>query len=100
MAIGVLSRPYPSYNPVSITADANVAYVIYTSGSTGKPKGVQISHRALTNFLRSMAEQPGLTSQDILLAVTTLSFDIAGLRIITPTQCWSASYNRKPGHDS
>jgi amino acid adenylation domain-containing protein len=62
----------------------NLAYVIYTSGSTGKPKGVQISHSAVVNFLMAMGEKPGLTAQDILLSVTTLSFDIAGLEIYLP----------------
>jgi amino acid adenylation domain-containing protein len=62
----------------------DVAYTIYTSGSTGKPKGVQIPHRAVVNFLLSMAEKPGMTPQDRLLAVTTLSFDIAGLELYLP----------------
>ena len=61
-----------------------LAYVIYTSGSTGRPKGVQIPHRALSNFLYSMADEPGLTAEDVLLAVTTLSFDIAALEIFLP----------------
>jgi non-ribosomal peptide synthetase component F len=65
------------------TAD-NSAYVIYTSGSTGKPKGVQISHRAVVNFLFSMLKEPGLSSEDVLLAVTTLSFDIAALELFLP----------------
>ena len=55
------------------------AYVIYTSGSTGRPKGVVVPHRAVLNFLNSMARQPGLHPGDRLLAVTTLSFDIAVL---------------------
>ena len=63
---------------------ADLAYVIYTSGSTGKPKGVQIEHRSVVNLLSSMAETPGLSSEDTLLAVTTLSFDIAGLEIYLP----------------
>lgn len=62
----------------------DLAYTIYTSGSTGKPKGVQIPHRAVVNFLISMAEKPGMTVEDRLLAVTTLSFDIAGLEIFLP----------------
>jgi amino acid adenylation domain-containing protein len=71
--------------PVPATArPEDVAYVIYTSGSTGKPKGVAIPHRAIVNFLRSMAEEPGLTSSDVLVAVTTLSFDIAGLELFLP----------------
>jgi amino acid adenylation domain-containing protein len=61
-----------------------LAYVIYTSGSTGKPKGVQIVHRSLVNFLFSMRREPGLSRNDVLLAVTTISFDIAGLEMFLP----------------
>jgi amino acid adenylation domain-containing protein len=63
---------------------SNRAYVIYTSGSTGRPKGVEIEHRALTNFLLSMAQEPGLVETDTLLAVTTLAFDIAALELFLP----------------
>ncbi|MES1241578.1 MAG: non-ribosomal peptide synthase/polyketide synthase, partial [Acidobacteriota bacterium] len=62
----------------------NLAYVLFTSGSTGRPKGVQIAHRAFVNFLLSMREEPGLSERDTLLAVTTLSFDIAGLELLLP----------------
>jgi len=65
-------------------ASENAAYVIYTSGSTGRPKGVQISHRAVVNFLDSMRRRPGIKQGDVLLAVTTLSFDIAGLELYLP----------------
>ncbi|HEY3572046.1 MAG TPA: amino acid adenylation domain-containing protein [Thermoanaerobaculia bacterium] len=69
----------------AVEADsAGLAYVLYTSGSTGKPKGVQVPHGALTNFLLSMRERPGLTSSDVLLAVTPVSFDIAGLELYLP----------------
>ncbi|MBD2605305.1 amino acid adenylation domain-containing protein [Scytonema hofmannii FACHB-248] len=71
-------------NPVSGVTPDNLAYTIYTSGSTGKPKGVQIEHRSVVNFLTSMRREPGMTAEDILVAVTTISFDIAGLEIYLP----------------
>lgn len=73
-----------SENLSSTPKAENLAYVIYTSGSTGKPKGVQIEHRAVVNFLSSMIQCPGISSEDRLLAITTLSFDIAGLEIYLP----------------
>jgi amino acid adenylation domain-containing protein len=71
-------------NPRSEVQLHNLAYVIFTTGSTGRPKGVQVEHRALVNFLQSMAREPGLTADDTLVAVTTFSFDIAGLEIFLP----------------
>jgi amino acid adenylation domain-containing protein len=62
----------------------SLAYVIYTSGSTGKPKGVEVPHRAVVNLLGSMARTPGLSDQDVLYAVTTISFDIAALELFLP----------------
>jgi amino acid adenylation domain-containing protein len=69
---------------LSSAAADDLAYVIYTSGSTGRPKGVQITHRNVVNFLQSMQQQPGIDASDVLLAVTTLSFDIAGLELWLP----------------
>ncbi|RUT04337.1 hypothetical protein DSM106972_045650 [Dulcicalothrix desertica PCC 7102] len=71
-------------NPIHCTTTENLAYVIYTSGSTGKPKGVQIPHGAVVNFLTSMRQTPGITQEDTLLSVTTLSFDIAALELYLP----------------
>ncbi|MEU6235318.1 amino acid adenylation domain-containing protein [Kitasatospora sp. NPDC047058] len=74
-------------NP-GIEVDAgDLAYVIYTSGSTGRPKGVEVGHGALGNFLASMLREPGCTQDDRLLAVTTVSFDIAVLELFLPLLC-------------
>ncbi|MGV1008332.1 MAG: amino acid adenylation domain-containing protein [Dermatophilaceae bacterium] len=74
----------PDALPSAAVGDTDRAYVLYTSGSTGRPKGVEIPHGALTNFLNAMAEEPGLHDGDVLLAVTTLSFDIAMLELLLP----------------
>ncbi|HTI15983.1 MAG TPA: non-ribosomal peptide synthase/polyketide synthase [Dictyobacter sp.] len=71
-------------NPERWNTPAHLAYLLYTSGSTGKPKGVMIPHRALSNFLRSMQDQFSLASTDTIGAITTTSFDIAGLEIYLP----------------
>ncbi|HEV7515307.1 MAG TPA: amino acid adenylation domain-containing protein, partial [Thermoanaerobaculia bacterium] len=62
----------------------NLAYVLYTSGSTGRPKGVEVRHSGVVAFLAAMASAPGLGATDILLAVTTVSFDIAALELFLP----------------
>jgi amino acid adenylation domain-containing protein len=62
--------------PLSVSPD-DPAYVIYTSGSTGRPKGVAIHHRALVNLLCAMRRLPGLTHEDTVVSVTTISFDMA-----------------------
>ena len=67
-----------------IQSSSDIIYVIYTSGSTGNPKGVMIKHGAVNNFLQSMKKHPGFNENDNLLAVTTLSFDIAGLELYLP----------------
>lgn len=85
-------KDYPGENAnFSVTPDT-VAYLIYTSGSTGKPKGVQIEHFSIVNFLASMAKQPGIKSDDVMLAVTTISFDIAGLEMYLPILCGASIF--------
>jgi amino acid adenylation domain-containing protein/thioester reductase-like protein len=82
-----LIASYPTTEPYQTASPENLAYVLYTSGSTGKPKGVQITHRSLVNFLYSLRETLGMVESDIMAAVTTLSFDIAGLELYLPLLC-------------
>lgn len=90
LAFDALAGELDALDGVRIGRDADAAvptspaYVIYTSGSTGKPKGVAVPHCAVSNFIASMQAEPGLGANDRLLAVTTLSFDIAVLELLLP----------------
>lgn len=60
------------------------AYLLYTSGSTGKPKGVSIRHHSVVNLVIAFSRLLKATPDDTLLAITTVSFDIAELEIYLP----------------
>jgi amino acid adenylation domain-containing protein/non-ribosomal peptide synthase protein (TIGR01720 family) len=84
LVAGPTEEPTEAILPASRVSPDDLAYLIYTSGSTGRPKGVEVSHGALSNLLASFAREPGLASGDVLVAVTTMSFDIAALEMYLP----------------
>ena len=53
------------------------AYVIYTSGSTGEPKGVKISHGAVSNTIEDINNRFEVSSNDIVLGVSSYCFDLS-----------------------
>lgn len=57
--------------------DIDPVYMIFTSGSTGTPKGIVISHRALIDFTEWMAEDCGVTENDILGNQAPFYFDLS-----------------------
>jgi amino acid adenylation domain-containing protein len=77
-------KGYPTDAPDIKIKSNDIAYILYTSGSTGQPKGVQIEHNSLLNLLLSTKKHPGLTPNDIWLAVATISFDISVLELFLP----------------
>jgi amino acid adenylation domain-containing protein len=74
----------PDAPPPVASPPEQLAYVIYTSGSTGKPKGVEIEHGSLVNLLVAVARELELGEDDVVLASTTLSFDVAAAELYAP----------------
>ncbi|MDQ6674586.1 MAG: amino acid adenylation domain-containing protein [Chloroflexota bacterium] len=74
---GITVESDGSIEPLRNASSEDVAYVIYTSGSTGTPKGVLVPHRSVVNLLACTPATPGLSETDVIVAITTLSFDIA-----------------------
>ena len=72
-------------NPAVEVGPDRRAYVIYTSGSTGSPKGVEVrTRRAASTSCSRCGSSRACAPSDALLAVTTLSFDIAVLELFLP----------------
>jgi len=65
-------------------AGPHAAYTIYTSGSTGRPKGVVVPTDALAAFVDHLHATMRMVPTDRLVAVTTVSFDIAVLELFVP----------------
>ncbi len=68
---------YPTDNPCSDVQPHHLAYAIYTSGSTGKPKGVLIEHQGAVNTILDINQRFEVGSQDRVLAVCSLNFDLS-----------------------
>jgi amino acid adenylation domain-containing protein len=73
----------PSRGATTLSADCP-AYVTYTSGSTGKPKGARIAHGGVANTVSAVGQDLQLRSDDIVLAWSTIAFDVACLEIFLP----------------
>ena len=72
------------FEPPASLDEARLAYILYTSGSTGKPKGVAVPQKALVNVLCAMKQWPGIQPSDVVLGITTLSFDISMVELFLP----------------
>ncbi len=97
-------RAFPSAGPAVDIRPEDLAYVIYTSGSTGEPKGVMINHQGAVNTIQDINSRFGITKDDRVLALSSLSFDLsvydifgclaAGASIVIP----EAEGIRDPSH--
>ena len=80
----VEAEDFSDSDPEVGTTPDDTSHLIYTSGSTGQPKGVEITHGALSNLLGALRQEPGMTSEDVVAATTTVSFDIAAVELQLP----------------
>lgn len=53
----------------------NTAYIIYTSGTTGRPKGCIVDHKNVSNFIAGVMGIYGISSDEVVLQSTSISFD-------------------------
>ncbi|MFF7385292.1 amino acid adenylation domain-containing protein [Streptomyces griseoluteus] len=74
-----------------------LAYVIYTSGSTGRPKGVANTHRGLVNTLKWGQRRIPLGSDDAVLQMVPISFDVSLWEIFRPLTVGSRLVLAEPG---
>jgi amino acid adenylation domain-containing protein len=68
----------------------NLAYVIFTSGSTGVPKGVMIDHRGALNTVADVNRRYDVRSNDRVLALSALNFDLSVYDIFGPLSAGGA----------
>ena len=85
-----LAEQLPAWSeqaPACAPAPEHLAYVIFTSGSTGTPKGAMLSHRNAATFFAGLPGVFGFMAGERILAVTTVSFDIAALELLGALTC-------------
>jgi amino acid adenylation domain-containing protein len=67
-----------------------LAYLLYTSGSTGAPKGVAIEQRNAASFLAWAHSAFSASQMRLVLATTSISFDLSIFEIFVPLTCGGA----------
>ena len=70
--------------------DIDPAYIVFTSGSTGVPKGVCACHRSVIDYIETLSEVMGFSSDTVFGNQTPLYFD-ACLKELYPTLKFGAT---------
>ncbi|MFC0450890.1 non-ribosomal peptide synthetase [Rhodococcus jostii] len=75
----------------------NTAYVLFTSGSTGRPKGVVVSHAAIVNQLRWLADEYEVTADDRGMLKAPYTFDVSVWEVFLPLTVGARLVVTRPG---
>ncbi|RZK73782.1 MAG: amino acid adenylation domain-containing protein, partial [Rhodococcus sp. (in: high G+C Gram-positive bacteria)] len=94
---GFSSRPICDAERVRPLRPQNTAYVLFTSGSTGRPKGVAVSHAAIVNQLRWLAEEYEVTADDRGVLKAPYTFDVSVWEIFLPLSVGAQLVVTRPG---
>ncbi|MBO4325851.1 MAG: amino acid adenylation domain-containing protein [Clostridia bacterium] len=70
--------------------DVDPIYIVFTSGSTGVPKGVVACHRSVIDYIETLSEALGFSSETVFGNQTPLYFD-ACLKELYPTLKFGAT---------
>jgi len=88
MPIGKIIASESAANLSSVAGGDNLAYVILTRQALLENQRVRNRASGADKLPCSVRREPGLNAADILLSVTTLSFDIAALRTLPAADRW------------
>ena len=75
---------YPADLPDISVSPQQLLYLIFTSGSTGLPKGTGAYHSSEINLLNWYCGQFNMTSQDKILLLSALGFDLTQKNLFAP----------------
>ncbi|OUS92705.1 non-ribosomal peptide synthetase [Rhodococcus sp. NCIMB 12038] len=94
---GFEAHPIRDADRVRPLRPQNTAYVLFTSGSTGRPKGVTVSHAAIVNQLRWLADEYEVTADDRGMLKAPYTFDVSVWEVFLPLVVGARLVVTRPG---